>query len=146
MNTVLLDPQSWDLMIDASKNIAMAQEPYAVAQDAASAIRLFQGEDYYDTTRGVPYWQQILGKWPPVSLMKAKFVAAALTVPDAVKAQCFINAIEDRQVSGQVQVTDAGGNIAVAAFVSPTTPPAPSRVPPMNFSVPGNIAITAALP
>jgi hypothetical protein len=142
----LLNPQTLDLMVDASKNIAKAKAPYALAQDAASAIKLFQGEDYYDTTRGVPYWQQILGKWPPVSLMKAKFVAAALTVPDVVKAQCFINAIEDRQVSGQVQVTGADGSVAVAALVAPTTPPPPSRVPPMNFSVPGNIAITAALP
>jgi hypothetical protein len=55
-------------------------------------------------------------------------------------------------VSGQVQVTDASGNVTAASFVSPTPtilPPAPSppsRKPPMNFSVPGNIAITAAIP
>ena len=52
--TLLLTPQTWDLTVDASNNIAVAAEPYALAQDAASAIRLFQGEDYYDTTRGIP--------------------------------------------------------------------------------------------
>lgn len=144
-STLLLNPSTWDFLVDASRNIAVAKEPYALAQDAASAIRLFQGEDYYDTTRGVPYWQQILGKWPPVSLMKAKFVAAAMTVPDVVQAQCFINAIEDRQVSGQVQVTGPSGEVAAVTFVS-SPPPPPTSDLPMNFSVPGNIAITAALP
>jgi hypothetical protein len=141
----LLSPATLDLMVDASKNIAVAQAPYALAQDAASAIKLFQGEDYYATDRGVPYWQQILGKWPPVSLMKAKFVAAAGTVPGVVKAQCFIASIFDRQVTGQVQVTDGLGNVAVAALVAPIPEPV-TRAPPMNFSVPGNIAITAAIP
>ena len=56
MKTLLLDQTTWDLTLDANNNIALAAEPYAFAQDAASAIRLFQGELWYDTTRGVPYF------------------------------------------------------------------------------------------
>jgi hypothetical protein len=115
-STLLLNPQSLDLMVDASRNIAVAAEPYALAQDAASAIKLFQGEDYYDTTRGIPYWEQILGHWPPVPIMKAHFVAAAKTVPGVVAAQCFIESIEDRRPKGQVQVTDKAGVIAAVGF------------------------------
>ena len=37
MNTLYLDPQSWDLVLDAAGNIAMAKGPYAKAQDVASA-------------------------------------------------------------------------------------------------------------
>lgn len=103
MDTLLLDTDQWDLVLDVAGNIALAKDPYALAQDAASAIRLFQGELLYDTTKGVPYWQSILGKTPPIGLLKTKFVAAALTVPEVDSAVCFISSITDRKVTGQVQ-------------------------------------------
>lgn len=96
----------------------MATEPYALAQDAASAIKTFLGEVYYDTTLGIPYFEQILGYAPPISLMKAYFVQAALTVPGVIKAQAFITSWEGRVVEGQIQVYDAAGAIAVAGFSS----------------------------
>jgi hypothetical protein len=114
--TLLLNPKSWDFCVDASQNIAVASEPYAYAQDAASAICLFKGESYYDVTKGIAYWQEILGHWPPVRVMKAHFIRAAKTVPGVVAAQCFIESIEDRRPKGQVQVTDRTGAIAVAGF------------------------------
>lgn len=117
MKTILLDTVTWDPVLDVFGNIAVASDPYSLAQDAASAIRLFQGELYYDTLKGVPYWTSILGKSPPpLSLMKAKFVEAAKTVPGVVAAQCFIASVSDRGVSGQVQVTDTAGRLSVAAF------------------------------
>jgi hypothetical protein len=115
-NTLYLDPSAWDLVVDASGNIAMAQPPYALAQDAASAIRTFLGECYYDTTQGIPYWQQILGKWPSLAVVKAKLIAAAMTVPGVVSAQVFIASAANRQISGQVQVTDASGAVSAANF------------------------------
>lgn len=117
MKTLLLDTVAWDLITDAVGNIAAATDPYSLAQDAASAIRLFQGELYYDTDQGVPYWTSILGASPPpISLMRTKFTAAALTVPGVVSAKCFITAVIDRRVTGQVQVTDKNGNTTAAAF------------------------------
>jgi hypothetical protein len=44
VNTLLLDVSSWDLCLDAAGNIAMASNPYSIAQDAASAIRTFAGD------------------------------------------------------------------------------------------------------
>ena len=41
MNTLLLDLTNWDLLVDASGNIAVASDPYSVAQDVASAVRVF---------------------------------------------------------------------------------------------------------
>lgn len=116
MKTLLLNPATWDLMKDATGNIAVASNPYSLAQDAASAIKLFQSELWFDTTQGVPYFTQIFGKPPNVNLIKAKFAAAALTVPGVVSAVVFITAITDRNVTGQVQVTDANGVTTAAAF------------------------------
>lgn len=116
MNTLLLDRSTWDLVVDAQGNIAVASEPYSQAQDAASAIKLFEGELYYDTSKGVPYWEQILGRAPPISYMVAKFVAAAKTVPGVASAVCYIESIVRRKVSGQVQITNSAGETSAANF------------------------------
>lgn len=116
MDTLLLSTDGWDLLLDAAGDIAVAATPYAVAQDAASAIKLFAGELYYDTSLGIPYFEQVLGLAPPLELVRAEFVAAALRVPEATAARCFLTGIQGRTLSGQVQVTTATGAVAVAGF------------------------------
>jgi hypothetical protein len=115
-DTLLLDRSTWDLVLDVGDNIAVASAPYALAQDAASAIKLFQGELWYDTSQGVPYWAQILGQAPNYALIKAKLVTAALTVPGIIAARVFISGFINRRLMGQVQVTDRNGIITAATF------------------------------
>ncbi len=116
MNTLLLDPVAWDLTLDTSGNIAVASDPYSVAQDASSAIRTFQGECWYNSALGIPFLTTILGKRPPLSVIKAQLTGAAMTVPGAAKAVCYIASIAGRNVVGQVQMTDTNGITAAAGF------------------------------
>lgn len=109
MNTLLLDRSEWDLVVDSAGNIAVAEPPYALAQDVASAVRLFLGELYYDTTKGVPYFEDVLGKLPPPSLLTGYIERAARTVPGVVSAQCIIEAFDAREVRGQVRFIDETG-------------------------------------
>lgn len=120
MASLLLDRTLWDLCLDAKGNIAVATEPYSIAQDVACACKLFLAELYYDTTKGIPYFEQILGHRPPLSVLKAKLVQAALTVPGVSSAIVFVSAITDRQVQGQVQVTTTGGGTVVVDIGSLT--------------------------
>ena len=114
--TLALDPATWDLVLDSSGNIAVLNDPDSLAQDAASAIRTFLGECYWDTTVGVPYMTKILGKSPPtIALLKEVFVDAALTVPGVASAQVFIVSLSNRGVSGQVQVVSAATGLVSAA-------------------------------
>ena len=115
-NTLLLDAAQWDLVIDSSNNIAMAEPPYAVSQDVASAVRLFLGELWFDTTRGIPYWTDVLGHMPPASLLCGYIERAALTVPGVVKAQCVITSFTDRSASGTLQFTDESGGQNSVSF------------------------------
>jgi hypothetical protein len=115
-STLLLDQSGWDLALDISGNIAVATEPYAQAQDAASSMRTFAGEVYYDRNRGVPYWEQILGHYPPISLMKTYLEGAALLVPGVVQARAFFTGFADRRATGQVQIKDASGQVSAAGF------------------------------
>ena len=111
MNTLLLDVSTWDLCLDASRNIAVAQAPYALAQDVASAIKTFLGEVYFNTTIGVPYFAKILGQSPPVAVVKEQLIAAALTVPGVVSATVVLQAFDvaTRTVTGQVNFVDNTG-------------------------------------
>lgn len=106
----------WDLCLDAAGNIAVASPPYAVAQDAASAIATFQGEVWYDTTLGVPYFAQVLSEPVPISLVKKYFTDAAMTVPGTLSATVYLNAIVGRKLTGQVQIKDTSGASSYVGF------------------------------
>ena len=108
-NTLLLDVNAWDLVIDSAGDIATASPPYALAQDVASAVRLFLGELYYDTSKGTPYFEDVLGHLPPASLLIGYIEKAALTVPGVVSAQCILTKFEGRQVNGQLKFIDETG-------------------------------------
>lgn len=116
MNTILLNPSTWDLLVDANGNIAMASEPYANAQDVSSATRLFQGELYYDTNKGIPYFQNILGVNVPVQSLEAVYEEAALTVPDIVEAKCTIQQDVNRLMTGSLQVINTAGQVSNVQF------------------------------
>lgn len=126
MRTILLGADTWDMVIDASGNIAVADVPYALAQDAASAIKTFLGEVYYDTTLGVPYLNNsnaaaatnspLMGGPINLPALKAALVTAAKTVPGVTSATVFISSVRNRVVSGQVQVTDSDGTTTAANF------------------------------
>jgi len=113
--SILLNPSTWDLLIDVNGNIALASEPYSLAQDVACACKLQKGELYYDTTQGVPIWS-ILGKLPTLQFIKNSYVAAALTVPTIKAAVCYITRIENRVVAGQVQTTNRDGRTTLTRF------------------------------
>lgn len=68
MKTLFLMPDTWDLMLDVNGNIALAKEPYARAQDIASAVRLFDGELWYDASKGVLHFDEALGRVPSLAL------------------------------------------------------------------------------
>lgn len=105
-STLLLDRSAWDLALDAKGDIALASEPYSLAQDVASECRLYEGECYYDTTRGIPYPGTILGQMQPVQILKQKLIAAAELVPGVTDVKVFLTSPGSRTIGGQVQFKD----------------------------------------
>lgn len=107
--TLLLDTDEWDLVLDANGDIALADEPYAISQDVASAIRTFKTDCWYDQRKGMPYWQQILGHYPPMALVRSAIVKEAMGEPKVVQVTVNRLGITDRRVTGEVLVIDADG-------------------------------------
>jgi hypothetical protein len=110
-DTLYLDVDSWDLTLDADANIAMASAPYAAAQDVASACRLWSGEYIYNTTRGIPYQDAILGQMVPVNVLTSLYNKEAQTVPDIATASTLLQYNrQSRALSGQIQLTLVDGS------------------------------------
>lgn len=112
----LLLTAAWDLTTDNSGNIALATAPDSVAQDMSSQCRQWLGEYIYNAGDGVPL-ATILGESPSLALVKSDFATAAGLVPGTSNAVCFISAVKQRNVTGQVQatVTLADGTVVVVA-------------------------------
>jgi hypothetical protein len=115
-STLLLDRAAWDLAVDAQGNMAVASEPYSQIQDVASACRVFAGECYYDTTRGVPFFEQVFSGATPIAILKARLAAEAKTVPGVAAASVVLRPIDRRTVTGQVQISLDNGTTEVVTI------------------------------
>ena len=115
-NTLLLDQDAWDLVLDVNGNIALAATPYSIAQDVASATRTFLGECWYDTDLGLPYWQQILGEFPPLPFVSQQIEQASYTIPNVAAVEVSFTSFESRSLAGQIQIIDTDGVTNNVAF------------------------------
>lgn len=106
MDTLYLDPTSWDLSLTTDGDIAIAKNPYSTAQSVANAIRLFEGELYYDTEQGVPYFDEVLGQPHSFALFKHRMEEAALRVDGVKDVVVSVQRISDRRLSGGVTFKD----------------------------------------
>jgi len=110
MSTLYLDPDSWDLTLDATRSIALAVAPYERAQSVANACRLWRGEAPYNTNRGIPYETEVLGKQPPQRVLAGWYEGEAVTVPGVASAVAVLQ-YENRALTGQIQCTLDDGTV-----------------------------------
>ena len=103
--TLPLDLTAWDLVLDPVGDLVLEDELPSIAQDVASAIRVFLGECWYDTTLGMPYFESIFGQVPPGSLVESKIRQAALTVSGVKSVKTVSLRLAQRKLTGIVVVT-----------------------------------------
>nr|DAV52481.1 MAG TPA: Protein of unknown function (DUF2634) [Caudoviricetes sp.] len=53
--------KNWDIYVNENGDIATIDNTYAIAQNAANAVRLFTNDAYFDTQRGIPHYDIELG-------------------------------------------------------------------------------------
>lgn len=103
--TLPLSTPGWDLTLDAGGNLSLTDVDSSIAQDVASAVRTFLGECWYDTALGLPYFEAILGRRPPQSLVVSKIREAAFTVAEVASVTVATLRMVDRVLAGTVVVT-----------------------------------------
>lgn len=110
MSTLYLEPETWDLTLDASRSIALATAPYERAQSAANACRLWRGEAPFNTDRGIPYEFQVLGQLPPQRQLAGWYEGECETVPGIQSATAVLQ-FAGRALTGQIQCTLDDGTV-----------------------------------
>lgn len=112
--TLLLD-KHWDICLDKSGRIAVADGPYATAQNVANECRLFTNDACFETGRGIPYYLIALGHKLSPSVLRARLRDAAELVED-VQAVTGVELesldTETRRVTGEIQFTSKEGEDA----------------------------------
>lgn len=110
MNTLFLMPSTWDLELDVRGNIAISRETYAIAQDIASACRVFLKDLYFNQDEGIPYLEEILGKTRySLALYRTQLEDQALTVPEVATAKAILSTADNRVVIGRIEFTTTDG-------------------------------------
>ena len=107
MDTIKLDNDNWDLELDASGNMSAVSDNERLAQDVATACRVWRGEALANIAFGVPY-RDIMGKRPALSLISAYLIETALTVTDVVEIETDLkNANNERLMTGNILINGA---------------------------------------
>ena len=112
--TLLLD-QQWDLTLDKSGRIAVAEGAYATAQNVANECRLFTQDAYFEPDRGIPYYLIALGRKLSPSVLRARLRDAAYLVEDVEDVTDVVLEsldTETRRVTGEIQFTSKEGENA----------------------------------
>lgn len=78
-----LDPETNDLHFDGNNSLVLVRDASAVGQHVRQRLMTFQGEWFLDTTAGVPWLAQIMGKDYDPALAEA-VVKAEILNTDAV--------------------------------------------------------------
>lgn len=87
-----LDPNSGtfrDLSLTASNDLATVDLAAGTKQDILTALRVYLGEWFLDTTVGVPYYQTIFVKNPDQALVNAAFINTISKVPGVIAITAF---------------------------------------------------------
>lgn len=116
MRSLMLDLEEWDLMLDPAGQIAVTEGAYAIAQNVANATRLFTDDAWYDPDRGVPHFDLELGHKPGLSVVRNRLRQAAMTVEGVVDADVQIEGVTDRNLTGNIELTLATGEVADVAI------------------------------
>ena len=109
MKSLYLNPETWDMQLDASGNLKTTEGDYCIAQSVANAQRLFRGEAYFNTHKGIPYFRYIEGHMPPDSLIMAYLEQAARSVPKVAAARVRLSGFAERAVHGETIITTING-------------------------------------
>ena len=107
MNTIFLHPDTWDITLDTSGNIAVATESYQQAQDISSSCRVFLKDDYYKQSDGIPYLEEIMGRSSyPLALYQRNLHDRAMLVNGIVSIDVKLQQLKDRVLSGAIIFTN----------------------------------------
>lgn len=117
MQSLLLDNGTWDLVVDANRNLAVCTAPYAVLQDVATAVRIWLGEVLYDVRLGIGYDTDIFTNASNAVVLAREVERIASEVAGVTAAQCTLTRPgQKRRLTGVIRVQLNDGTTSDVQF------------------------------
>lgn len=86
------------------------------AQTVANSCRLFRDDAYFFPHDGIPYFENVLGRKPPESLVHSYLRDAAMLVPLVRDVKILNYTQSNRVITGQIRITTENGSIEDVSF------------------------------
>lgn len=99
----------WDLKLDINGNIAVCEEPYSIAQQAANEIKLFEGEGWYDRSQGEAYFTKVLGTNSNLGLIRNILLDRVNRVDNVMRSDLDMYIDSSRTLHGNIFITSKRG-------------------------------------
>lgn len=109
----LLLTNNWDITLDSLGNLAIADKNYSIAQDVASAVKLFTNDAYFDTQAGIPHFDITLKRNPSPTVIRARLKEASENVPGVKSAVVNVIEIKAGKLQAEIQLTLNNNTTAV---------------------------------
>ena len=111
--SIPLNTSSWDVYLDQNGDMFLGDEDSSIAQDVASAVRTFEGECWYNTELGMPYFQSIFGRSPPNSLVVSNITTQAFTIDGVNSVNVSGIGLQGRNLKGVITLNAPSSPITV---------------------------------
>ena len=99
-----IDPETNDLHLTPTNHLAVVQGPRAVAQHVRQRLKTFAGEWFLDTTAGMPWLAQIMGREYDPALAEAVVKAEILDTNAVTEITSF--AVGFNRTTRDLQIRD----------------------------------------
>lgn len=121
-----------DLLLDENNDLVFFNGPLkreyttqplvqVVAQRLLILLQTWQGEWFLDTTYGIPYWQNILGKKTSKAAVDLILQQKILAENGVKEITYFSSTLENRQYSAQFKVRVTTGEETNTITITPTS-------------------------
>lgn len=113
VKTLARNPETMDLIVDVSGNLAMAVGKEAYAQIINAKMRTSLGEKQLDVTGGLPYFQTVFADKSLVNIWQAEAVKMLESLPFVIRVISFDCDIADDMVQYTSEIETDEGSVII---------------------------------
>lgn len=110
MTVTLKLSDDWDIQLDGFGDFLTCSGKEQIAQDVASSVRVFRGEDCWDIQRGIPFKSEIFGSEPSQPLLEAYMKQEAIRI-DGVADCKLLMSTNNRNASVELLIQTEDGEL-----------------------------------
>ena len=108
----LLTDENNDLYLK-NFSLAIGEGQQAVAQIVNNVLRTQKGEVSYDTSRGIPYLETVLGDNPDISLWSSYMISAIKSIEYVQRVISFVPKVQDNTLTYTSRISTIYGDFNI---------------------------------